>query len=221
MVADKMAKAYRQSRDYYDDVLTQRSFWSRWYSSFFWQGLDDREIAANLLTCIPYDFSGRLLEVPIGTAVFTSHHFKRLTGAQIIGVDYSEDMLKKARARFSAEDRHIRLEQGDVGKLPFPDATFDCVLSMNGFHAFPDKEAAYRECFRVLKPEGTFLGCFYISGESRRTDWLVRNVLARKGWFTPPFETYTSLRDRLAKTFRDVSIEKSGAMVRFEAKQKK
>ena len=36
--------------------------------------------------------------------------------------------------------------------------SFDTVLSLNGFHAFPDKEAAYRETFRVLRPGGTFCG---------------------------------------------------------------
>jgi Methylase involved in ubiquinone/menaquinone biosynthesis len=35
--------------------------------------------------------------------------------------------------------------QGDVGKLTFDDCTFDAVLSMNGFHVFPDKEKAYAE----------------------------------------------------------------------------
>ena len=39
---------------------------------------------------------------------------------------------------------------------------FDIVLSLNGFHAFLDKEAAYREVFRVLRPSGTFCGCFYV-----------------------------------------------------------
>lgn len=47
---------------------------------------------------------------------------------------------------------NVTFRQGDVGALPFDDASFDAVLSLNGFHAFPDKEAAYREVFRVLKP---------------------------------------------------------------------
>ena len=36
------------------------------------------------------------------------------------------------------------------------------MLSLNGFHAFPDKEAAFRETFRVLKPGRTFYGCIYL-----------------------------------------------------------
>lgn len=56
------------------------------------------------------------------------------------------------------------LPAGDVGALPFADGAFDIVLSLNGFHAFPDKEVAYREVFRVLKPGGTFCGCFLCGG---------------------------------------------------------
>ena len=75
--------------------------------------------------------------------------------------------------------------------------SFDLVLSLNGFHAFPDKEAAYRETFRVLKPGGVFCGCFYIRGGCARTDWFIKHLYVPKGFFTPPFETESSLRERL------------------------
>ena len=60
----------------------------------------------------------------------------------------------------------------------------DTVVSMNGFHAFPDKQKAFHEIWRVLKPGGNFIACFYIRGKSKRTDWLVKNILAKKGWFS-------------------------------------
>lgn len=50
----------------------------------------------------------------------------------------------------------------------------DTVVSMNGFHAFPDKQKAFHEIWRVLKPGGNFIACFYIRGKSKRTDWLVK-----------------------------------------------
>ena len=81
--------------------------------------------------------------------------------------------------------------------LPYTDGTFDIVPSLNGFHAFPDKEAAYREVLRVLKPGGTFCGCFYVQGEHRRTDWFIRHAYEKAGFFTPPYETASSLRARL------------------------
>ena len=89
-------------------------------------------------------------------------------------LDYSPDMMRQAREK--ADRLHLKnvtFRQGDVGALPFGDGSFDAVLSLNGFHAFPDKEAAYRETFRVLRPGGTFCGCFYVSGACRRTDRLI------------------------------------------------
>lgn len=89
-----------------------------------------------------------------------------------------------------------------MGKLTFADGSFDLVLSLNGFHAFPDKKAAYREIFRVLKPGGTFCGCFYIKGENRRTDWFIDKIYTPKGFFTPPFETADSLQPAAGGTVR-------------------
>ena len=48
-----------------------------------------------------------------------------------------------------------------MGALPYTNGTFGIVLLLNGFHAFSDKEAAYREVFRVLRTGGTFCGCGY------------------------------------------------------------
>ena len=79
--------------------------------------------------------------------------------------------------------------------------SFDLVLSMNGFHAFPDKDKAFQETWRVLKKDGTFLACFYIKGKSCVTDWLVKNILSKKGWFTPPFHTENELKTILEKFY--------------------
>ena len=94
----------------------------------------------------------------------------------------------------------------DVGRLPFGDEEFDIVLSLNGFHAFPDKNAAFRETCRVLKRGGIFCGCFYVAGEFPRTDFFVRRFYVRKGFFTPPFETKTSLESRLRGLYGEVSV---------------
>ncbi|MDO4292751.1 MAG: class I SAM-dependent methyltransferase [Eubacteriales bacterium] len=106
--------------------------------------------------------------------------------------------------------------QGDVGKLPFEDHTFDILISMNGFHAFPDKEKAFSETCRVLKKGGLFTGCFYIRGECRRTDFLIRHFLAPKGWFTPPFQSLPELTRKLEALYSDVKISHLHSIAYFE-----
>ena len=213
-MADKIQTAYEASKNIYDDVLTQGNFFSRLYIALFWSGTDDREIARKFLSYIPDDFSGTLLDVPVGTAVFTQRKWANLKQARITCLDYSTDMLAQAEKRLRAFS-HIRCVQGDVGDLPMDDAVFDTVVSMNGFHAFPDKKKAFRETWRVLKPGGDFIACFYIRGKSKRTDWLVKNILAKKGWFSPPFQTEEELREILQNLYKKTDLHVDGSMVYF------
>ena len=153
------------------------------------------------------DFSGKLLEVPVGTGVLTMPVYRDLPNADITCLDYSENMMASAKEKAkSAGIRNITFLQGDVGALPFEDKTFDIVLSLNGFHAFPDKEAAYRETYRVLKMGGIFCGCFYVQGGHKRTDWFIKYLYQPKGFFTPPYETEQSLRARLAGLYREAEV---------------
>ena len=193
----------------YDGIVTRSTLLGKVMDSIIW-GLD-QELAArwinDALSPIPEDFKGSLLEVPVGTGVLTMPLYQSLPGAKVTCLDYSADMMKNAERRADAMGiTNIAFVQGDVGALPFPDENFDIVLSLNGFHAFPDKDAAFRETCRVLKPGGVFCGCFYIADEFKRTDFFVRKLYVPKGFFTPPFETKESLLRRLEKLYRKAHV---------------
>lgn len=137
-------------------------------------------------------------------------------------VDYSPDMMERAKRQ--AEKRglkNVRFMQGDVGNLSFADESFDLVLSLNGFHAFPNKEAAYCEVFRVLKPGGIFCGCFYVKGENKRSDWFVDKIYTPKGYFTPPYETAGSLEMRLKGMYRKAEVKTAEGMAAFRCRKGK
>ena len=72
-MTNKIQSAYEKSKNIYDDVLTQGNVFSRLYIKLFWSGTNDNDIARKVLSYIPDDFSGTLLDVPVGTAVFTQH----------------------------------------------------------------------------------------------------------------------------------------------------
>lgn len=215
VVSDKIQNAYHNSKNIYDDVLTQRHFLSRLYIRLFWSETDDNAIARKLLSYIPDNFSGVLLDVPVGTAVFTHQKWSNLTHAKIICLDYSEDMLAQSRMRLK-NATHVSCIQGDVGNLPLENDSCDIVLCMNGFHAFLDKEKAFQEIWRVLKPKGQLLACFYIQGEVSITDWFVKNILVKKGWFTPPFYTKSELKEELGQMYQINDFYIDGSMVYFE-----
>ena len=209
---DQISAAYQQlgrGASIYDGMMTCTTVLGTAVSRAVW-GIGP-ELNAAYLNCvfdsIPEDFSGSLLEVPVGTGVLTMPLYKTLPNAQVTCLDYSEDMMAKAQDRARATGvGNATFVQGDVGALPFEDESFDIVLSMNGFHAFPNKDAAYAETFRVLRPGGTFCGCFYIAGEFPRTDWFIDHLYVPKGFCTPPFETRASLRRRLEGMYDEVSL---------------
>ena len=194
----------------YDGIITRSTILGKLLDTVVW-GLDEKLAAKwvnDALSPIPADFSGSLLEVPVGTGVLTMPLYKSLPAAQVACLDYSADMMSNAERRAKAMDiTNVSFVQGDVGALPFEDESFDLVLSLNGFHAFPDKEAAFRETCRVLKPGGTFCGCFYVAEEFKRTDFFVKRMYVPKGFFTPPFETKGSLRQRLEALYTDVRVD--------------
>ena len=201
--------AYRLTggSNFYDGMITCSTLSGKAVCRLVWD-MNKAENDAYLekaMAGIPENFSGKLLEVPVGTGILTMPLYQTLPQADITCLDYSPDMMGQAQEK--AERLHLKnvtFRQGDVGALPFADGAFDIVLSLNGFHAFPDKEAAYRELFRVLRPGGTFCGCFYVAGECKQSDWFVRHVYERTGFFTPPYETFSSLKARLEGMYTDV-----------------
>ena len=209
---DQIRDAYKTTggqASFYDGMMTYSTWLGKAICRIVWN-MDGEKNAAYLekaLSGIPEDFSGKLLEVPVGTGVLTMPVYQTLPRAAITCLDYSPDMMAAAQEKARRLGiANVVFTQGDVGALPFADESFDIVLSLNGFHAFPDKEAAYRETFRVLKKGGTFCGCFYIRDECRRTDWFIRHLYQPKGFFTAPYETQSSLRERLSQMYENAEV---------------
>ncbi len=225
MAHEEVRTAYRllgQEATFYDGMITCSTLPGKAVCRLVWD-MDKAQTDRYLelaLEGIAEDFAGELLEVPVGTGALTLPVYRRLPRAQITCLDYSAEMMATAQKRAERFGlKRLRFLQGDVGALPFADESFDIVLSLNGFHAFPDKEAAYRETFRVLKPGGTFCGCFYVRGETRRTDRWIRKVYQKKGFFTPPYETAESLRQRLSQMYADVSVTTVKSIASFCCKK--
>lgn len=222
--AAEIRKAYKTlgKGDFYDGMITCSTLSGKAVCRTVWaMGREENDHYLDLaLSGIPKDFSGKLLEVPVGTGVLTMPVYLELPKAEITCLDYSLEMMNKAQRRAEAMRLpNITFRQGDVGSLPMADGVFDIVLSLNGFHAFPDKNAAFAETFRVLKPGGTFCGCFYIQGQNRRTDWFINKIYTPKGYFTPPYETIESLQKRLKKLYAQVQLNAVNSMVSFTCRK--
>jgi ubiquinone/menaquinone biosynthesis C-methylase UbiE len=209
-------QAYDGFAKSYDEMISGRSWWAKPGAKLVW-GFPDMRYSDQVLDHIRDDFSGTLLDVPAGTGALTADKYRHLSGAALTCLDYSGKMLAIAKERFASLNvDNVTLLQGDVGALPFGDCVFDIVLTMNGLHVFPDKDAAFRELYRVLKPKGVFLGCCYISGEVRRTDWFVRHIYTPRKFFTPPYRTKSELEHMLRESFAAAEIWTVGAIAGFK-----
>ena len=203
---------------FYDGMMTYSSFSGKAICRVVWNmdGEKNKRYLEQALSGIPEGFAGKLLEVPVGTGVLTMPVYRELPKADVTCLDYSEAMMGAAQKRAETLGiRNVRFQQGDVGALPFADESFDIVLSLNGFHAFPDKEAAYRETYRVLKKGGTFCGYFYIREGCKRTDWFIKHLYQPKGFFTPPYETERSLLDRLTRLYSKAEVTREEGIACF------
>lgn len=187
-VDDSISKAYDSRASFYSDYVTSSNIFTKVLNLIFWGIANQNEFAQEILPFIPENFDGILLDVPVGTGILTLEKYRKLHGARIIAVDYSLGMLLRAKQLYAKNGiKNVTLVRGDVGNLPLDDAKVNLCLSMNGFHAFSDKDLALREICRILKSKGQFIGCFYIQGKRKFTDFYIRNRLAKGGSFTAPF----------------------------------
>lgn len=76
---------------------------------------------------------------------------------KVIGVDFSEAMIEKARANVDKLGfNNIEFRQGDIEKLPVAANKADVIISNCVLNLVPNKKGVFAEIFRVLKPKGHF-----------------------------------------------------------------
>ena len=204
--------------NFFDRMMTNADLPAQLALKFFW-GLDAaayQKFLAQAFAGLPKNFSGRLLEVPVGTGVLSLPVYQKLDGAEIFCVDYSEKMLDAAKARTAELNlRGVKFFQSDVADLPFEENFLDALLSINGFHAFSKKNAAWSETYRVLRSGGIFCGCMYVKGENRRTDIFVEKFCEPRGFFSPPYETLESLQKKLRERFARAEVSRVESFAGF------
>ncbi len=76
-------------------------------------------------------------------------------GCDVTGIDYVPALLDRGRERAAAERVDLALRHGDAEEIPFPDESFDAVLSVFGSMFAPDHRRAAAEIVRVTRPGGT------------------------------------------------------------------
>lgn len=76
---------------------------------------------------------------------------------KVIGIDFTPAMILKARENVTKLDfKNVEFIQGDIDHIPLPEKIADVIVSNCVLNLVPDKDAVFKEMFRVLKPGGHF-----------------------------------------------------------------
>ena len=122
---EQIKSAYRltgSNASFYDGMMTYSTFPGKAICRIVWNmdGEKNLRYLEKALSGIPEDFSGKLLEVPVGTGVLTMPVYRDLPDADITCLDYSENMMASAQEKAKVLGLpNIKFLQGDVGALPF------------------------------------------------------------------------------------------------------
>src|ERR1700731_1092997 len=111
-----------------------------------------RERAAAVARVRP---GSRVLDVATGTGDLAIELARRVSpGGEVVGSDFSEAMLERARGKSKPVGTELRFEWGDALALPFEDGTFDAATVGFGARNFSDLARGLAEMVRVVRPGG-------------------------------------------------------------------
>ena len=172
-----VAKAYDRWAPIYDLV----------FGAVFRQG---RSVAIDAAERV----GGRILEVGVGTGISLPRYRR---SSRITGVDLSDAMLDKARARVArlGLTNVEAIEIGDAERLAYPDHAFDVVVAQYVVSAVPHPLRALDECARVCRPGGEIIITTRVSAEGGLRGTIERGLMpvtSRLGFRTEfPFSLYS------------------------------
>ena len=162
----------------------------------------------------------KLLDVASGSGNVALSAARR--NCEAVGIDYVPALVERARARAQAEGLTARFEVADCEQIPFPDASFDRVLSLYGSMFAPDHEKAAQELIRVCRSGGRIgMGNWTPDGFWGQTFAPVARYLPPPKGVRPPPEwgTEQRLKELFGEATSSMKITQRSALFRYRDNQ--
>ena len=168
------------------------------HHSFVWR------YGANLLELLNPQPGERILDLGCGTGQLTAEIAR--SGARVIGMDNSADMLADARKNFP----ELTFVSGNASGFDFPEP-FDAVFSNAVLHWVKDAEGAVASIARALRPGGRFVAEFGGKGNIATVQAALRAVLGpmaddQSPWYYPSVGEYAPVMERHGLEVRNASL---------------
>jgi ubiquinone/menaquinone biosynthesis C-methylase UbiE len=126
------------------------------YDTFFKLTMQEEGFKRRLIEQAQIRPSHRVLDLGCGTGTLTVMIKQAHPDSEVTGLDGDPQILEIARRKATQAGTSINFDEGMAYQLPYPDASFDRVLSSMVFHHLTtqDKERTLAEIYRVLRPDG-------------------------------------------------------------------
>jgi trans-aconitate methyltransferase len=165
------------------------------------------EKAKGLVDLLAARAGERILDLGCGTGALAAE--LAASGAELLGVDRSPEMIAEARKKFP----HLRFAVCDARTLQFSNE-FDAVFSNAALHWIPEAERVIQGVARALKPGGRFVAEFGGKGNVRNVVAAIETVFADLGisanganpWFYPSVAEYASLLEKHDLEVREAAL---------------
>ncbi|MCI0406228.1 MAG: class I SAM-dependent methyltransferase [candidate division Zixibacteria bacterium] len=158
----------------------------------------------------------RVLDVACGTGNLAIPAAK--AGALVTGLDFASNLVEQARVRAKTEGLNIQFQEGDAEAMPYPDGSFDVVVTMFGAMFCPRPEKAASELIRVTKP----------GGRMAMANWtpagFAGQMFKLSGMYAPPppgmpapvlWGDETVVNERLRDGTRDLKLTKQIMIIKY------
>jgi ubiquinone/menaquinone biosynthesis C-methylase UbiE len=151
--------------------------------------MPERKIKGDLVRQADIQQTHRVLDVGCGTGTLAILIKQAQPQAEVVALDPDPEVLTIARRKSTKSGHQLTFHQGFASSLPFPDDSFDRVLSSFVFHhlTLQDRRLALSEVLRVLRPKGKF--CLVDFAKPNKA---LPSMLADAGY--PEIRTFTNYR---------------------------
>jgi SAM-dependent methyltransferase len=157
-----------------------------------------------------------VLDVACGTGNAALAAARRF--CSVTGVDFVPALLERGRARAAFEGLDVEFVEGDAEALPFPDASFDVVLSTFGVMFAPDQATAAAELLRVCRPGGRIgLACWTPEGFWGEMSRVIAHHVSPPSGLLPPtrWGTDDGIRELIGHGVHSLAAERRQLVHRF------
>jgi ubiquinone/menaquinone biosynthesis C-methylase UbiE len=172
--------------------------------------------AVEFITRLQIPKGAKVLDVACGTGNLAIPAAK--AGALVTGLDFASNLVEQARVRAKAEGLKIEFQEGDAEAMPYPDGSFDVVVTMFGAMFCPRPEKAAAELIRVTKPGGR------IAMANWTPQGFAGQMFKLSGMYAPPppgmpapvlWGDESIVKERLRNGIRDLTLTKEMMPIKY------